>query len=119
MTPQTTLRSLLQTLVLVVPFLVTGCVTVELPKHMVSDTIGAGKDLVHAIAGASELRFGNSTVGDKGIDVDELKKSCVDELVFKTQVQMQVDKLDYKVVGEQVGNRDSKVIVSCQIAVKS
>lgn len=38
-------------LVLVIPLLaLTGCVHVNLPEHMVSDTIDAGKDLYRSLA---------------------------------------------------------------------
>jgi hypothetical protein len=104
---------------IVLPMLLTGCVSVELPKHMVSDTIGAGKDLVHTIANWNEVRFSNTTVGDLTTDVDALKKTCVDELVSRTRVQMANENLEYKIVDQSVGNREQKVIVSCQIAVKS
>src|SRR3954466_6943464 len=87
----------------VLPLLLTGCVSVELPKHMVSDTIDAGKDLVHTISNWNEARFSNTTVGDKTADVDVLKKTCVSELVARTRVQMANENLEYKVVDQTVG----------------
>lgn len=114
-----TLKNTRLMLLVLVPFAFAGCVRVEMPEHLVSDTVGAGKDLVHAIATRNELRFSNTTVGELDAAVPLLKRACVDELVNRTRGQMQQPQLDFRVVDEQVGTKGSKTVVSCQIAVKS
>ena len=106
-----------------------GCVHVNLPEHMVSDTVDAGKNLVQSIAGKSErideLKQNGSTyslaqLGSPEITIGELKRTCLNQLVSRTKAKRVVDELNYTVVGETIDTtRDSAVIVKCQISVKS
>ena len=106
-----------------------GCVHVNLPEHMVSDTVDAGKNLVQSLAGKSErideLKQNGSTyslaqLGSPEITIGELKRTCLNQLVSRTKAKRVVDELNYTVVGETIDTtRDSTVIVKCQISVKS
>ena len=108
-----------------------GCVHVNLPEHMVSDTVGVGKDLYTSIADKlrSDPQLGKAEqngetftlrqLGSQDTTVFELKRSCVNELVSQAKSRLVVQALDYKVISEAVDTRESSVVVKCQIAVKS
>ena len=119
-------------LALLLPVLaLSGCIHVNLPEHMVSDTVGAGKQLYTTIAqglqkepalGTAEHRgatFVLRQLGNTDTTVTELKRSCVKELVTQARTTLAAPQLDYTVVSEAVDTKDSSVVVKCEISVKS
>ncbi len=103
----------------------TGCVHVNLPEHMVSDAVDAGKDLYHSIETAvspkpekAPMVFVHTCIREEGMAVDEVERACVDELVTQAKTQLKVDKLDYVVDGHTVDKVSGSVVVNCQISLK-
>lgn len=104
--------------------LLAGCVHVNLPDHLVSDTVDAGKGLYRSIAEAvspepatAPALFLHTCVRGTDAPVEEVKRACIDELVAQTKAQLKVEQLRYSVVGDTVGNVPGSVVVSCQIAL--
>ncbi len=109
----------------------TGCVRVEMPDHMVSDAVDAGKDLYRSVERAftkdpkidevesnsngSEFRLAKS--GSADVSVGELKRSCMDTLLAGTREKVGRDDFEYKIIDNRVEAKDSGVFVVCQIAV--
>lgn len=110
-----------------IPLSFAACVHVNMPEHMISDTVEAGKDLVHTIAGKGpaidELKQNGSKyslaqLGGAETTVAELKRSCLENLVNRTKSKLIVDQLDYTVTGQSIDSRDQGLVVKCEIAVK-
>lgn len=113
-------------------FAASGCVTVEMPKHMVSDTVGAGKDLYRSVERAvrktpklGELEsnsegteFSLAHRGNPDTAVAELKRTCLESLVAQTRERVGAQTLEYRVIDQRVEARDADVLVRCQIAVE-
>ena len=110
-----------------------GCVTVEMPKHMVSDAVGAGKDLYRSVDKAlrktppklGELESNSEgsefwlvQPGSRQASVGELERGCLDDLVTRTRQRVGVEKLEYRVVNQRVEAREENVVVRCQIVVE-
>ncbi|MBL8954834.1 MAG: hypothetical protein JNK82_28915 [Myxococcaceae bacterium] len=110
----------------------TGCVRVEMPSHMVSDAVDAGKDLFHSVKRAvtqdvnldevesnsagSEFRLAKSGTAD--MPVAELKRACLDTLVAETRLRVGSDALEYRVTEQRVESKeDVGVYAICEIAV--
>ncbi len=117
-----------RTLALLLPiFALSGCVHVNLPEHMVSDTVDAGKDLVHAISRTGERldevkQNGNTytlaRLGSQDLSVGDLKRSCVNQLVSRTKSKLAVEQLDYAVGAQSIDSRGDGLVVKCEISVK-
>ena len=83
------------TLLAVLALTVSGCVHVNMPDHLVRDTVDVGKDAVHAISRAFEAKpkydvvetdsrhtsFWLAQQGSPEQSVAQLQKTCVDTLV--------------------------------------
>jgi len=109
----------------------TGCVRVEMPDHMVSDAVDAGKDLYRSVERAfrSEPRvdevesnsngseFRLAKAGTPETSVAELKRSCMDTLLVETRAKVGRDDFEYRVIDNRVEAKDSNVYVVCQIAI--
>ena len=103
----------------------TGCVHVNLPEHMVSDTVEAGKDLYHSIEAAvtdeppkPQRVFVHTCIREETVPLREVEQACVDELVTQAKTQLKVEKLDYAVDGRTVDKVSGSVVVNCQISLK-
>lgn len=100
----------------------TGCIHVNLPEHMVSDVVDAGKDAYHAIEEAvskpKQRVFVHTCIREGEVPVDEVQKACVDELVTQARTALKVEKLDYSVDGHTVDKVAGSVVVNCQISLK-
>jgi hypothetical protein len=110
---------------------VSGCVKVNMPDHLVSDAVGAGKDLYHSAerafsrtpkldeleSNSAGTEFSLATAGSPEASVGDLKRSCLLNLVAQTRAKVGVENLEYKVVDQRVEGRDEKLFVRCQIAI--
>ncbi|HEY3450627.1 MAG TPA: hypothetical protein VGK67_30000 [Myxococcales bacterium] len=103
----------------------TGCVHVNLPEHLVSDTVDAGKDLYHSIEAAvtnepprPQAIFVHTCIRSQDVAVEEVERACVDELVSQTKTQLRLQTLDYAVGEHTVDKVSGSLVVNCQIALK-
>lgn len=95
-----------------------GCIKLEMPDHMVSDTIGA-------IKGSKDERpsdeqattFTHSVVGAADAAQADLKKQCLAELETRTAELLELDEPSFTVVSESVTVTGDKAIASCTVAM--
>ena len=100
-----------------------GCVHVNLPEHMVGDTVDAGKDAVRAISHKLDVKPTLDTVqknsrndtfwlaqqGSADQTVAELQHSCIEALVAEVHLE------SYRVIEQQVEAKESGIISRCAI----
>jgi hypothetical protein len=109
-----------------------GCVRVEMPDHMVSDAVDAGKDLYRSVERAfrSEPKLDELESNSNGSEfriaqaanpqtpVGDLKRSCMETLLARTREKVGRDDFEYKVIDQRVESKgDDGVVVLCQIAI--
>lgn len=110
---------------LITALLLSGCMKIEMPSNMVSDTVNAGKDLYKDLTkkddksdtANSAPMFTNTTVGDETQTIAELKRNCVNEAGNKAKQSLKQDNLDYTVVSQDVATKADKTIVNCAIKI--
>lgn len=111
------------TLLVVLSLAVSGCVHVNMPDHLLSDTVDAGKDAVHAIARTLEARpkfgfvesnskrtsFWLAQQGTADETVGQLQQRCVNEIV--TQMQLTT----YTVSEQKLETTRDGLVVRCRV----
>lgn len=104
---------------------VSGCVHVNMPEHLVSDTVDAGKDAVHAIARTLDKKPAFGVVesnskhtsywlaqqGSADQTVGQLQQACIAELLAQTQPA------SFQVAAQKVEATTEGIVVRCQIDV--
>jgi len=119
-------RTVMRTPLLVVLSLVaSGCVHVNMPDHLVSDTVDAGKDAVRTIARTFDAKpkygvvesnskrtsFWLAQQGSAEQSVAQLQQSCVDTLVAETHA------LAYWVREQKIEASAEGLVVRCRIDI--
>lgn len=111
------------TLLAVLSLVASGCVHVNMPDHLVSDTVDAGKDAVHAIARKLEARpkygvvetnskrtsFWLAQQGSAEQSVAQLQQACVAALVAESGA------LAYSVAEQTLQTNADGLVVRCRI----
>jgi hypothetical protein len=111
------------TLLAVLSLAASGCVHVNMPDHLVSDSVDAGKDAVHAIARKLEARpkfgfvesnsrrtsFWLAQQGSADETVGQLQQRCVTEIV--TQMQLTT----YSVSEQKLETTRDGLVVRCRV----
>ncbi|MBK7865351.1 MAG: hypothetical protein IPJ65_43500 [Archangiaceae bacterium] len=109
-----------------------SCVRVEMPEHMVSDAVGAGKDLYRSVERAFDKQPKTGVVesnsegseywliseGSSDQPVAELKRQCLTTLVAGARAKAGMPDLEYRVIDQRVEAKDTGVVAKCQIAVE-
>ena len=109
-----------------------GCVTVEMPKHMVSDVVGAGKDLYKSVdrslrkepklgeveSNSAGTEFWLASSGSADASVAELKRTCVETLVAGMREKVGPQQVEYRIVDQRIEPREADVVVRCKLAVE-
>ena len=101
-----------------------GCLHVNMPEHMVKDTVDAGKDAVHAISrkldtkptgvvesNAKHTAYWLSQQGSADQTVGQLQQQCIAELLAQAQPA------SFTVVEQRVDATTHGVLVRCEIEV--
>ena len=95
-----------------------GCVKVQLPDHMVSDTIQALKGSDDKKAEDDEkTTFSHSVVGAADAAESDLKKQCLTELESRTTELLELEDPEFTVVSESVKVSGDKAIASCTVSM--
>jgi hypothetical protein len=112
-----------------------GCVKLQMPENMISDSVNAGRSLYIDINGgmssstAKENQSNDSTNGNKGIifsstyigaasDSDvNLKKRCLTELESEAKAKLAVTSLAYNVTSEGINRTKDKAIATCKVTI--
>ena len=101
-----------------------GCVKLQMPDDMVSDTVEAGIDIYKEVKDSSEDTahanlFSHSVVGAPDTPVADLRESCLTELEARTIELLNVDESEFTVVAEHLSITTDKAIASCTVSLAS
>ena len=101
-----------------------GCVKVQLPDHMVSDTINAikgsddeKKSDDETASHEGKTTFSHSVVGAADAAESDLKKQCLTELESRTTELLELEEPEFTVVSESVKVSGDKAIASCTVSM--
>jgi len=109
-------------------FVIAGCVSVEMPEHMVSDTVHAGKDVYRSVKhgegdtsmDANGLTFDYTRVGHEDETLKMVKEGCLDKAEQKARKELALkkgDELEFRVISEEGEVSEDHIIVRCAIMV--
>jgi beta-lactam-binding protein with PASTA domain len=112
-------------LVILCGALLAGCVTVELPKNLVQDTVKVGKDAYKAVVGekpkpaapepaGSSVALAHSYVGKESQTIGEVKQRCVEEAAQKLE-QVAGKQVSYSVTQNDVLTINATVVANCRL----
>ena len=105
---------------------IASCVSVDMPDHMVSDVVEAGKDAYKAIKEklekeedqkAAENIYAALYVGDENTSIKEAKDHCIAKAVEKAKNKLNRQELTTEVVSEEVKAADKEFVVVCEVRV--
>lgn len=105
---------------------VASCVSVEMPEHMVSDTVDAGKELYESIKKklnkeedekAAENIYAALYLADENTTLKDAKQHCLDKAVEKAKQKLNRDAVNTEVVSEEVKTADQEFVVICEVKV--
>jgi len=110
-------------LLVVLSLVASGCVHVNMPDHLVSDTVDVGKDAVNAIArkfdakpkygvvesNSKRTSFWLVQQGSPDLSVAQLQQKCVDTIVEETHA------LAYWVGEQKIESNSDGLIVRCRV----
>lgn len=98
-----------------------GCMKLEMPAHMVSDTIDAGKDLYHGINNKSgkadngkNIIFSYTHIGSKDLSTEELEQECLTKLEEEAKEKFNSNELAYTVLKSEIVPREKDVVICCR-----
>ena len=99
-----------------------GCVKIQLPDNLVSDTVdaikGAGDDEPEENRAADDSTFSHSVVGAADAPELALKQTCRDELESRTADLLGSPDVSFTLVSENVSVAGDKAIATCTVSVQ-
>lgn len=105
-------------LILVVALGLPGCIKLQMPEDMVSDTIEAIKgDDKQNPSHDEATTFSHSVVGAADTAAADLRKQCLVELESRTKELLGNENAAYTVVSESVRVTGDKAIASCTVSM--
>ena len=110
-------------LILTLAATLSGCIKLQMPDNMVSDTIkaikGSDDEKPSDDENASDKKttFSHSVVGAADTAESELKKQCLNELESRTVDQLDLDSPEFTVISESVTISGDKAIASCTVSM--
>ena len=103
-----------------------GCVTIESPDNLVSDTIEAGKDAYQSVKESisdEPVEKEKAFVHEYTVTVQEpiatSINKCLEIVVETTKVAIDKPQLDIKETITNSTQRESQLIVNCKIVIKT
>ena len=101
-----------------------GCIKLQMPDDLVSDTVEAGMDVYKEVKkpdddATAENLFSHSIVGVPETPVADLKKDCLNELETRTVELLDRTKSDFTLVSEHLSISDETAIASCTVSLSS
>lgn len=95
-----------------------GCIKLQMPDDMVSDTIEAIKGSDDEKSSDDEkTTFSHSVVGAADATESDLKKQCLTELESRTTELLDLDSPTFTVISESVSVTGDKAIASCTVSM--
>ena len=110
-------------LILALAATLSGCIKLQMPDHMVSDTIKAikGSDDEKSSddenSSGEKTTFSHSVVGTADTAESELIKQCLTELESRTVELLDLDSPEFTVISESVTVSGDKAIASCTVSM--
>ncbi len=106
---------------------ITGCVSVEIPDNLVSNSMESGKNIYLDLTNNSSsqqdntdstgIYFSNTHVNHTELSELELKSQCLSELKLTAKRKLKVDKLRYSLENESTSSYNNKMVATCKIFV--
>ena len=105
-----------------------GCIKLQMPDDLVSDTVRAGKDVYGDIKDSDDeepaqdgaddqTTFAHTVVGPVDSLESDLRKTCLSELESRTREILESDDVTFTVVSESISFKDDKAIANCTVAI--
>ncbi len=110
-----------------------GCVKVEMPEHLVADSVAAGKSLYSSITGKSKeptaekpvvtaqesmsIEVSNIYVGSPDEPDDNLQKKCLIGLKSGVMNKLAISTLEYRLISEKIVKSATESIITCKVAI--
>ncbi len=111
-------------LILAFAVALSGCIKLQMPDHMVSDTIKAIKGSDDEKPADDEkssddgqTTFTHSVVGAADAAESDLRKQCLTELESRTVELLDLDGPEFTVISESVTISGDKAIASCTVSM--
>jgi hypothetical protein len=103
--------------------LLTGCIQLKMPEHMVSDTVKAGKDLVKTVVGEDEkpaeaangLLFTNLVTAEPEASAEAATEQCIQELEAHAREKLNRRQLSYRLVSKKFERRETDSVATCAL----
>ena len=97
-----------------------GCIKLQMPDDLISDTVDAikGSDDEPAQDDAGNTIFTHSVVGALDSPVADLKNRCLSELETRTAELLDTNNLTFTVVSEKISVNGDKAIASCTASIE-
>lgn len=96
-----------------------GCMSVKMPEHMVSDTVDAGKKAYDSISGKSKeapgIEFSYTAIFDESTSVKEATNQCYDRVSQHALNEMKDTNLNISRVSDSVKKLKNVYGVECRI----
>lgn len=119
------MNSIIKTVVVILmSAAIVSCVSVEMPEHMVSDAVDAGKELYDAIKKkldkeedkkAEDNIFAALYLGDENTTLKDAKQHCLEKAVEKAKQKLNREEVTTEVVSEEVKTADQEFVVICEV----
>lgn len=108
---------------------VSGCIKLQMPDDMVSDTVEAGRDIYDDVTDSDEdgpasggtasgSIFSHTVVGASDSPESDLRETCLSELESRAKELLGTEEITFTLVSETISTKDEKAIVSCTISVE-
>ena len=108
---------------------VSGCIKLQVPDDIVSDTVQAGRDIYDDSRSDDENApaeggtkgqsiFTHTVVGPSDSLESELRERCLSELKTRTEELLESNDVIFTVMSESITIRDDKAIVSCTTSIE-
>lgn len=111
-------------------FIITNCVSVEMPEHMVSDSVHAGKDVYRSFKNGKSKQdaddidpkrtFRYTRVGHEDETLKMVKEGCIEKAEQRARKKLSLksnNDLEYNVISEEGEVSEDHIIVRCAIMV--
>lgn len=96
-----------------------GCMSVEMPKHMVSDTVDASVRVYDRVTGANRdapgLEIAWTAVFDDNTTVEAATRQCYEQLTVHARTSLRNDRATITVMGETLRKYGRLFSVECRV----
>lgn len=102
-----------------ISLVLSGCMSVKMPEHMVSDTVDAGKKAYDSISGKTKeapgIEFSYTAIFDENTSVKEATNKCYDRVSLHALNEMKGTNLNISRLSDSVKKLKNVYGVECRI----